>query len=325
MTEININSANDFIDFFCRGTSGLGSNEDPFIVNINTDIDINDINDEDEDRISYKEEYNCANLYIKEIKGNNHIISNISYIGSANDVRVFYSLYREDSNTKGGKITHLKIRDINFLTSGARAYILVGFSVIKDIQAMGKLQSSTSTSFIGTLRNNGLFYQVAYSSFEGELQAGNVYGLMTDEGTLSNSYFKNCFFSGKLLGTNKTVIFSNAGWILWVNCYAKNVFTSMNNMYAVINNNSFPGIYYSYLTFSQEMIDRINSLGNTTYINIYGGASGDKDLKRSQGLLVQTDGIENSNTRFNNNYRGYLVASEQLKSAEWLRSQGWAI
>lgn len=292
---IEINTAAEFADI--KNWTDRGSSDAPLDIIITQDLDFSEISD--------FTGLGSTVLYAK-IDGQGHTIRNIvvttsssylMYLGGACSVKnikfennniTFTSSGRIISFNGGGTVRDVIFSNDNIIHCGGYFYTI----------------SATAASNISRVAISGTYYITSTD--------GYFYGLSVGGG---RSYIKNCYITA--------TIYSKA--IYGFNIYDNNEFYNCFMKCNLINNTtSKMYVYPFYLRYSQmyycyacNTIQNTVTSGNTIYGVVYYGANTSATMPTCYfDNTILTGAIDDSRQG---------QPTENLKSAEWLRSQGWAV
>lgn len=317
MAQYTITNVNEFVDLFTGklDTEYEITTSNPWEIELVADIDMNDIEDNDIERVEYKINF-LPNTKICYFNGNNHTISNISYQGVQRFI--LFNCYK--GSRSGSVIKNVVIKDILLnIESADKCAIVRPLETTsqpvcaKNIQITGNITSEKAFDIINIYSDYTQYTSIEFCSFKGILTApygSKIFYLHYSRPVL------NCFFEGKINSTDFNISNINStsmglfeGKIF--KTYAKD--TGGNSFFKFIANNTV--VSESYVIYSDK-IKQLLKDNNITNVNVSGLTS----TTNPKSLLVVADGFDG--ITLNN---AYSVTSEQLKDAEWLRSQGWAI
>lgn len=293
---IEINTAAEFAALVNLSEEERGTADSLIDININEDLDFAEI-----------ENFTGlgTTLYYANVNGNGHTIKNI--VANTSDAYYLISL----GNTS--ILRNLKFSD-NHITTDNRLYF-IRFDNSNDTICENIVIDNTNTFVAGGSiylfygkRSGLLFNKVAVS---GSFNAVTVYifyaaTYSSSTGTYSTSTIRNCYVIANITVQQSCYIF----YVLYCyNCFSRCKISKTKTsgyIYPFYGSSSYASVpYYCYTANEVTSVDE----------NIYGIGATSKAVKSFYDNTLLTNAKDTANGQ----------PAENLKSAEWLRSQGWAI
>ncbi len=311
--SIEINTAADFIALANLSDDAIGTADAPLEIVINDDLDFSDVDDFGGTAAIY------ANIY-----GNGHVIKNIAW----SKLQTFNFI-----TLNGGSVSQLTFDNCSITVTGASLY-LFKFTVASGYEfSMSEIIVKNNCMFISTTSDCAFFYT------SGTL-GGCVFNfskiLVSGIWNARYLYMLHCRTSGT---SSKTTVYrlrhigiNITGTGLSSNPYCRTVYSGSN----------YTTTYITYMYNISTLADFIGT-GNAGLCAFSGSGGGNLSYcyasiellsetnwkqiiyKSGNGTISAYCVLANSDKLGDTSYATATATTEELKSAEWLRSQGWVI
>jgi hypothetical protein len=163
-----INNIDDFIDFF-NGRYGYGSENNPLIINLDTNLDF-----ANKEFYSFPGSTNISDNFYIEFNGLNHTISNLTAHGFNN-----WCLF---GNIVQGFVKDLFLKDIDIISTGNISIVkaIGGDALLENINVSGTLKGTGDVAGI-TLLSNGANSAIDGCTFSGMMFGNNIIGIVRSQ------------------------------------------------------------------------------------------------------------------------------------------------